>query len=329
MPDGLASRGVAFENVSAEPVALRAVGIRQRFGDAGRARRRRPRGPRRAGSIGLLGPNGAGKTTLMRILFGVLAPDAGSVTVDGAGRRTDDDRRSLGLHAPGARASTATCGCSTCSCGSLASTASTRPTERARAEGLLDRLGLATAARDKVQDLSGGMAQRVQLAAAMVHEPRLSSCSTSRSPASTPSRSTSCPGDPRPRARRPQPRCSRATSSTSSRTCARRSRCIHHGRVVLHGDVRSSRPRAPTATCASTSRCDRRWVAARCGRWWRTDASGTRLRLAPGADAAACSTRPRPRARRRLRGRGAHVVRAVPRRRRRARASPPSRSGRG
>src|SRR5689334_14883521 len=30
--------------------------------------------------VGLLGPNGAGKTTLMRILFGVLAPEAGTLT---------------------------------------------------------------------------------------------------------------------------------------------------------------------------------------------------------------------------------------------------------
>ncbi len=57
---------------------LSARGITQRFGDrvvldavdldvpAGRV-------------VGLLGPNGAGKTTLMRILFGVLAADAGTL----------------------------------------------------------------------------------------------------------------------------------------------------------------------------------------------------------------------------------------------------------
>ena len=45
--------------------------------------------------VGLLGPNGAGKTTLMRILFGVLQPDAGEVEWDG--RTADDgDRRSWG-----------------------------------------------------------------------------------------------------------------------------------------------------------------------------------------------------------------------------------------
>ncbi len=45
--------------------------------------------------IGLLGPNGAGKSTLMRIVFGVLQPDAGAL--EWRGRRvTAADRRSWG-----------------------------------------------------------------------------------------------------------------------------------------------------------------------------------------------------------------------------------------
>ena len=45
--------------------------------------------------IGLLGPNGAGKTTLMRILFGVIEPDAGEVTWEDRAA-TPEDRRSWG-----------------------------------------------------------------------------------------------------------------------------------------------------------------------------------------------------------------------------------------
>src|SRR5690349_12502877 len=73
---------------------LLARGISQRFGDrvvldgvdlevpAGKV-------------VGLLGPNGAGKTTLMRILFGVLTPDAG--TVEWAGRPAiESDRQAWG-----------------------------------------------------------------------------------------------------------------------------------------------------------------------------------------------------------------------------------------
>src|SRR3546814_7790830 len=46
-------------------------------------------------------------------------------------------------------------------------------TGEARARTLLEQLGLADRADDKILKLSGGMAQRVQLAASMVHEPDL------------------------------------------------------------------------------------------------------------------------------------------------------------
>jgi len=157
-------------HTGAVPPSLVARGIHQRFGDRvvldgvglevppGRV-------------VGLLGPNGAGKTTLMRILFGVLTPDTGAVEWDGR-LATDDDRRSWG-YMPQERGLYRDMpvleqlvwiarlhGLSTAD-------------GRARATRLLEQLGLADRAEDKVQDLSGGMAQRVQLAAAMVHEPPL------------------------------------------------------------------------------------------------------------------------------------------------------------
>jgi sodium transport system ATP-binding protein len=48
---------------------------------------------------GLLGPNGAGKTTTLRMLYTLMAPDAGSVTVDGldAARDAEAVRRRLGV----------------------------------------------------------------------------------------------------------------------------------------------------------------------------------------------------------------------------------------
>ncbi len=125
-----------------------------------------------AGSVvGLLGPNGAGKTTLMRIVFGVLEPDAGEVRWDG---RTagDADRRRWG-YMPQERGLYREMRVHD----HLVWIARLYGVDRKQAadyaDDLLDRLGLADRSRDAIRDLSGGMAQRVQLAVAMVHRPEL------------------------------------------------------------------------------------------------------------------------------------------------------------
>jgi ABC-2 type transport system ATP-binding protein len=121
--------------------------------------------------VGLLGPNGAGKTTLMRIVFGVLEPDAGEVRWNGR-PATSSDRTRWG-YMPQERGLYREMRC----IDHLAWLARLYGVGRAdaqrRASELLDRLGLAERARDPIRDLSGGMAQRVQLAAAMVHDPQL------------------------------------------------------------------------------------------------------------------------------------------------------------
>jgi ABC-2 type transport system ATP-binding protein len=121
--------------------------------------------------VGLLGPNGAGKTTLMRILFGVLQPDAGEVEWDG--RTADDrDRRSWG-YMPQERGLYREMRTVELLTWIARLHGLDRTTGAARSMALLEQLGLGDRARDKIEDLSGGMAQRVQLAAAMVHEPDL------------------------------------------------------------------------------------------------------------------------------------------------------------
>lgn len=118
---------------------------------------------------GFVGANGAGKTTAMRIALGVLAADAGRAYLDGAAidealrRRIGYMPEERGLYP---RESVA---------GQLTYFARLHgvPAARAREQvaGLLELLGLADRAGDAVQTLSLGNQQRVQLAAALVHDP--------------------------------------------------------------------------------------------------------------------------------------------------------------
>ena len=170
--------------------------------------------------IGLLGPNGAGKTTLMRIIFGVLDPDDG--TIDWRGRRaTADDRRSWG-YMPQERGLYRDMRVADHLVWIARLHGLEREDANARALDLLGRLGLEDRARDTIRDLSGGMAQRVQLAVAMVHGPDLIG-STSRSPGSTRALSSSCHRSCSTTSPRDATCSSRATNSTSSRISAKRS----------------------------------------------------------------------------------------------------------
>jgi len=119
---------------------------------------------------GFLGANGAGKTTTMRMMLGILAPDAGAIRICGRRvRRGDRDGRSLvgavgevqhfypdmtcqaylmffadlfGVRQPGSRV----------------------------AEALAD-VGLADRAQDRAVDLSKGLQQKLGLARALLHDP--------------------------------------------------------------------------------------------------------------------------------------------------------------
>lgn len=118
---------------------------------------------------GLLGPNGAGKTTLLRVLLGVLAPDRGTVSLRGQQVRWEDRNhwgympQERGLY-PAMPA-----GEQVAWFGRLHGLARDDATAAARA--LLDELGLGDRWSDRTDKLSGGMQQRLQLAASLVHEP--------------------------------------------------------------------------------------------------------------------------------------------------------------
>jgi len=124
--------------------------------------------------FGLLGPNGAGKTTTLRLLLGLIAPDAGQITMLGQDipRQAREARQRVGVVPQmdnldpdfsvienfmvygryfGLSVAEIT----------------------ARIPALLDFAGLANRADAKIQDLSGGMKRRLTLARALVNDPDL------------------------------------------------------------------------------------------------------------------------------------------------------------
>ncbi|MGY2900229.1 ABC-2 type transport system ATP-binding protein [Curtobacterium sp. PvP017] len=120
---------------------------------------------------GFVGGNGAGKTTTMRIMLGVLQADAGSVSIDGTEVRPADRRRfgympeERGLYPKMPVAEQITYLARLHGVDKRAAT--TRTTE------LLERLELTGHADDAVEKLSLGNQQRVQIAAALAHDPEV------------------------------------------------------------------------------------------------------------------------------------------------------------
>ena len=150
------------------PPALQLIDLRRRFGDVV-ALDGVSFDVDEGSVVGFVGPNGAGKTTAMRIALGVLEADAGEVrwrgrVVDGVARRRfgyiPEER---GLY-PKMRVLE-----------QLVYLARlhgvSRAAARTRGREILETLGVASRADDRVENLSLGNQQRVQLAAALVHDP--------------------------------------------------------------------------------------------------------------------------------------------------------------
>ncbi len=122
--------------------------------------------------VGLLGPNGAGKTTTINMVLGVLAPDAGTIRIDGHDlardrRRALDRTNFAAVYAP------------------LPGNLTVRQNLRifgmlygvrgldARIDSLLARFDLAALADTRCGVLSSGEQTRAALAKAMINDPRL------------------------------------------------------------------------------------------------------------------------------------------------------------
>ncbi len=122
----------------------------------------------------MLGPNGAGKTTTLRIVAGLLKPDAGSVTVYGIDALTDpiEAKRLIAWVSDEPMIYERLTPLEYLEF--VAGLWSIDAAEaEARARELIVRLGLAEHVDERCQSLSKGMRQKVALAGSLVHDPRL------------------------------------------------------------------------------------------------------------------------------------------------------------
>ncbi len=120
--------------------------------------------------FGFLGPNGAGKTTTIRMLTGQLRPTFGKAWV--AGCDVVDERQQLkpqiGVVFDCQNIYERLSGRD-----NLLFTARLYGVKRSRVQKVLEQVGLVERARDKTQKYSNGMKQRLLIARALLHEPRV------------------------------------------------------------------------------------------------------------------------------------------------------------
>ena len=124
--------------------------------------------------FGLLGPNGAGKTTTIRMLSTVLRADEGDVTIGGSSVSADADevRKIIGV-CPQELAlyPELSANDNLVFFGRMAGLGGREAKETAREN--LETVGLADRAKDKVDNFSGGMKRRVNIAVALMNRPKM------------------------------------------------------------------------------------------------------------------------------------------------------------
>ena len=127
-----------------------------------------------SGIVGLVGPNGAGKSTLIKILLGLLTPTSGAATVLGfdAGRESLRVRELVG-YAPEHECLPADLSAVDFVVHMARMSGLPAAAARERGDAALRYVGLAEERYRRIQGYSTGMKQRVKLAQALAHDPKL------------------------------------------------------------------------------------------------------------------------------------------------------------
>ena len=118
--------------------------------------------------VALLGHNGAGKSTLMKVILGLIPATSGAVTICDAAPGSAAARRAVAYLPENAAFHPALTGLE-----QIRHYLALRGESPALAMGLLEKVGLAQAARRRIGTYSKGMRQRVGLAQALIGHPRL------------------------------------------------------------------------------------------------------------------------------------------------------------
>lgn len=121
--------------------------------------------------FGLLGPNGAGKTTSIRMILDIFKPDKGSVSILG-GAMTEAKKALVG-YLPEERGLYKDLKVEECVLYLAELKGVPRQVARQRAADYFDRLDLTEHKHKKVNDLSKGMQQKVQVITTLLHQPSL------------------------------------------------------------------------------------------------------------------------------------------------------------
>jgi ABC-2 type transport system ATP-binding protein len=178
-PVARAATGTAA--ITVEPAVLQVDAVRFSFGPR-RVLRGLTLDVRAREILVLLGPNGAGKSTLVKAMAGRLRMESGTVRVDGRDPLFDPEARRLTGIVPQQIAlfEKLTALENLISFGRLMGMAKAPsksgdilPTLEVTALATLDRVGLKDRAHDRVQSLSGGMRRRINIAAALMHGPKI------------------------------------------------------------------------------------------------------------------------------------------------------------